>query len=625
MLSITVLLPATALLLAMVLNLTLKPAWSARLTTFCMVAALLGGLVYYSFGYGETTGDPALSIIRTPFAVIRMFVGVNDLGGISGSALVQDPKGVGVTVFWLLHLMAFYSMASAAMLTLGAEALRHLRLLLARRGDLTLIYGIHPDSIALGKACVEAGGNAVVFLAQSVPSPQITELNNMGMSVLTGEDAVQASPALFRRLGLRGRRLTVYALDAGVDRNLFFALKLLETLQALGVRAEDTRLTLPGAEDILLDLLQLTPERYGYGYVQVFDPADLTARALLRLCPPWEQIAFDPEGRATEDYHCAIVGFGRVGQAVLRELVMNGQFAGGSFRSAVFSPAFEQECGYLMADCPELLRRYETEVFPADGRSRVFYDYIGKNLSTLKLIAVCTGSEDMNREIADNLMLYLHRRGAEHISVVQCGHQGVRYQSALGSPIQKVDIYTRDLLCAEEADRAGIVLNAVYDDSPRSDWEKWVACSSFGKMSSRASGEFLPAFLRMAGVTREQAQAGHWAPEGALLEHLAETEHLRWCAFHYAMGYVPMSRVQLESNAQEWAKARSEGREASIRITRDPRRRTHACLVRWEELDELSALEGRLTGRQVDYKQIDRNNVLALPRLLGSAEPGGRP
>ena len=66
MISITVVILSTALLLAMVLNLALKPSYSARLTTVCMITALVGGLLIYGIGYAESTGSIALSMIRTP-------------------------------------------------------------------------------------------------------------------------------------------------------------------------------------------------------------------------------------------------------------------------------------------------------------------------------------------------------------------------------------------------------------------------------------------------------------------------------------------------------------------------------------------------------------------------------
>ena len=91
----------------MVLNLVLKPAWSARLTTSCMLAAAAGGLLFYGLGFAETTGDLLISVLRTPIAVTRMFVGANELAAISASRLVSPTFGL--MMFWLFHLMAFYS------------------------------------------------------------------------------------------------------------------------------------------------------------------------------------------------------------------------------------------------------------------------------------------------------------------------------------------------------------------------------------------------------------------------------------------------------------------------------------------------------------------------------------
>ena len=59
-----------------------------------------------------------------------------------------------------------------------------------------------------------------------------------------------------------------------------------------------------------------------------------------------------------------------------------------------------------------------------------------------------------------------------------------------------------------------------------------------------------------------------------------------------------------------------EGAEKNFRISRDPDRRLQACLIPWEELDDLSARENAVTGGRVDYKQMDRNNVLILSQVL---------
>ena len=140
---------STALLLALLLNLTLKPAFYPKLTALFLVISALGGVIFYGAGYMELTGDLAQTVVRTILSVLRMFLGVNELSAIAGSHLVANPANL--FVFWLLHLLAFVSVASAALNTLGAEAVRQLRFLLSRRGDLTLIYGINENCIALGK------------------------------------------------------------------------------------------------------------------------------------------------------------------------------------------------------------------------------------------------------------------------------------------------------------------------------------------------------------------------------------------------------------------------------------------------------------------------------------------
>ena len=123
-------------------------------------------------------------------------------------------------------------------------------------------------------------------------------------------------------------------------------------------------------------MLQVTPDAYGFGYVHVYDTGDLAARAMLRICPPWDLIPFGPDGRAQRDFDCVVIGFGRYGQAALKRLVMNAQFAGSSFHAAVFSPNAAEESGYLVTDSSALFTNYDISLIAADGRSRALYEYI---------------------------------------------------------------------------------------------------------------------------------------------------------------------------------------------------------------------------------------------------------
>ena len=250
MLPIPVVILSVALFLALIANLALKPAFSTRLTAKCMIFAALAGLVIYGVGFAETTGSLAVSILRTPLSVTRMFVGINELSAIEGSTPVRTPMGV--TIFWLVHMLAFFSTASAALVTIGAEVLRRLRLLLLRRGDLVILFGINDNTINVGKECL-AQGSSVVFIAETADGTVIDDLNGMGMSVITGQDAVGSGKETIRTLHPLNRKITVFALDPSVDKNLYYALALKDALRNAGVAAENTRITLPGEEEIILN------------------------------------------------------------------------------------------------------------------------------------------------------------------------------------------------------------------------------------------------------------------------------------------------------------------------------------------------------------------------------------
>ena len=243
----------------------------------------------------------------------------------------------------------------------------------------------------------------------------------------------------------------------------------------------------------------------------------------------------------------------------------------------------------------------------------------------MKYIAVCTGNDEMNTEIADHLMLYLKRMNAENICVLKCVKDHVSYQQAIGSGILTKNVYSYDMLSAVNEDRNAILINSVYDNSDRSDWDKWVTCDSFSKMSSRASAEFLPAIVRASGSTREEAMNDNW--EKLLGEEklnvLGEMEHMRWCAFHFCNGYRAMTDEEFDKRAAEYIENLRKGRPANPRIGKDTDERSHACLIPYDQLDKLSEKEKKVTGRNVNYKQSDINNVLIIPRILRQEQAEG--
>ena len=53
MLTISSLVLSTALFLAMLMNVALKPKFSKNITAVCMIIGLIGGLIFYGIGFAE--------------------------------------------------------------------------------------------------------------------------------------------------------------------------------------------------------------------------------------------------------------------------------------------------------------------------------------------------------------------------------------------------------------------------------------------------------------------------------------------------------------------------------------------------------------------------------------------
>ena len=142
-------------------------------------------------------------------------------------------------------------------------------------------------------------------------------------------------------------------------------------------------------------------------------------------------------------------------------------------------------------------------------------------------------------------------------------------------------------------------------------------------MSSRASADFMPAMLYAVGKTEEEVVENGLNLTPEQRQTLGMTEHLRWCAFHYVMGYRPMSAETFEKRAAEYLRQKQETGTSQVRITKNAAEREHACLIPWDELDELSRRENEITGKNLDYKEMDIQNVLAIEKLLRKCKENG--
>lgn len=611
----------TVLFVGMILLLATKAKVAGRVTGAMIVTVAIGGLLIYGYGYSQVSENMALAVVRGILSVCGMFLGKNELSAIDAVPLMQQQWML--LIFWLLHLLAFYITAGAAIVSVGAEALKKLRLWLARRGKLHLIYGVNDESLDLGQQLIREKNSVVVYVDGKLSADKMNAVSSAGCAVRTDASAVNGSSRFLRAIGIRKgkRQLIIYALSKDSSANIGYARSLLKSLQELEIGPFRTRLVIMGQEDQAISQLQVSQEHYGYGFVTAVRESELAARLLIRSYPPCDHIGFDADARATEDFEALVVGFGQTGQAVLKQLVMNGQFEGGTFRAAVFAPNCQSVDGFFSSQFESLLAQYDISFYPSDARSRQMFAYLRHRGNRLKYVAVCTGNEKLNREIVEELCGYFLRAGI-CVPVYQCSRQGVWAYGPDGVVIRQHKLYTPEMLSKDGLDRMAMVLNHRYqNDSDRTPLENWMRCDYFSRQSCRAAADFTCAMLRAAGKTQEQALES-WDLTAAQLLNLSKTEHHRWCAFHYCMGFSAMSEEEFEARAAEYRRQKEQSGKASIRIAKNMAGRTHACLVSWEQLVALSDKEAQVTGKWNDYQDADTQNVLAVPQLLQADRDG---
>lgn len=603
-----------AVFFAGVILLNVKPEYTARATAVCCCAAVAGGLLLYGYGFLAMGEQPVVAVLRSVFSVVRMFLVEYEFEAVEEVALYRS-GGMRI-VIWVVHMLAFYTTASVAISVIGKEAMKKLRMRFSRRKEISILYGIHADGVELGKNLENNKKSIVVYVDPEPESEASYQITAAGQLLRTDSKATTGSVSFLRSVGAfrKNRKVTLYALAADPVQNLHYAKNILEALKKGGADPKAARLVILSREDLPVDGLQSSEKEYGYGFVTAFREYALAARLLVRNYPPCNYVDFDDKGRAKGDFHVLMIGFGRVGQAVMKQLVMNAQFAGSEFRAKVFDPQCDGATGFFFRQHPGIEDNYDLTFEAHDGRSKELCDYLTANKDSIRYVVVNTGSAEHNDEIAEDLVVTLRQLGSK-APVIQCTHREICMQTADAEEPVRTGVYSSDVLYTNDIDDMAMLVNQQYQSNGKTALENWMVCDYFSRMSCRAFADAIRAFLKAAHKTEEQVLQGDWNLPQDQLENLSIMEHERWCAFHYCMGFLPMTQEEYADRVRKYEDQKKDGKP-SIRIGKNMAGKTHACLISWKALDKLSDREKNITGKAVDYKQMDRDNVLTIPNLL---------
>lgn len=602
-----------AIFFVLFINVAISPKVAKILLAITGGIAFLGGLVFYGMIFSE--GDTFLAVIQTCYITCMQFLGE------SPYEIMKDALGEASLsqeiIMTILCFCGVFTTAGTAISAVGGRLLRKIRVWIRFETPLSIIRPLNAETLEFARELIQDKRELVVF-ADEAPDPAMVEAaEQLGCVVRTDENATACRVAFLPSIGARkgSRKISVYALDSNQFSNRQYARDLLSAMQQRGMDPQNTSLTIFANEDNTNNTALCAENKYTFGTMMCISQEQMAARMLLQKAPVWDTMTFDENGRAERDFHALLIGSGKIGQAVIKQVVMNGQFAGSRFTLSVFDPNYQSVVGKLRHECGQIFEHYSIQSYPFDARSCQMYEFLQETMHSLNYIVVSTGNDDSNLEIAQQLIHYLNTHGCD-LPIHICSRRGL--QRITDTDVERWGIFSCQVLCTDDIDRKAMLLNNIYckgtEKTVRTNWD---SCNYFNRMSSRASADYAPAFLKMAGLSADTIPTGDWyTPEQ--MENMAISEHERWCAFHYCMGIRKMTAEEFEERSQIYRKEKEKDAETKYRISKDIDSKIHACLVPWEELDALSAAENAVTGGSVDYKQMDRDNVTMLPQLMQS-------
>jgi hypothetical protein len=548
-------------------------------------------------------------VMRSVMDVGMMFCGWNDCDVFY--ALPESNNPLNVVLFWLLHMIAFFMCTAALLIRFGNDLLRWIRIMTSRTSHIDIVFGVNNDSVAFGSNISDMKGRMLVYVDSIIGEEYETSIGGLGGLTYSDKDAVKATASFLKKLRIKPQKtsLRLYAFSSEYDRNLHYAQMMSESLENYGMLPDLTELVLLGTEEWKGIIFQSSETQYGYGNVMSFDEHEMSSRLLMYKYPLCNAIDFDENGRAAEDVNVLIVGFGRIGHEVLRKVIANGQFEGSSFHATIWDPNFEHRVGFFRSQYPKMFANYDISFEPYGGRGSKIFSFIHENAQKLNYIVICLDNRDTARDIAVQMIDRLRTLGYSK-KVYTCDSKSVRCYSQYIKECETHWIYDSELLYSGELDKYAMELNHRYTGGKNAH-EDWKHCDYFGRMSSRASVDYLIPLIR-----RIKTKMNTDTLTDEQRENLAKSEHLRWCAFHYTCGYDAMDKEEFIRRVKNYQDEIMKRGSSRIKVTKDSGKMLHVCLVDWDELDEISGIENSITNGSKDYKASDRANVDMVAELM---------
>lgn len=591
------------------------------------------GLLIYSYAYyclgDKDVGSLSISLIKSVSATFKMFAGYSLLSDADLQKVYTQHSILITFIYYLIHILAFTVTISTIILATCKKYVNKLYKflkLLNPSGDIYVFYKYNEFTKKLLNQLSKKENNNTAIIMDNDRLNHIEDVFNdlvWDKSYLIINESTECGSELYKILtnnNYKSNNLKLFALNDDIYDNYHFANDIFNIIH----NGSHNHITLTTFSDDQIDFSKLQEDN-GFDYIRSFNKKDIIARSLVREYPPCNYVNFNKcKAMDGESFNCLLIGFGELGQKILKRLFVYGQFVNCKFNCSIIDEDFDNVCAEFESEFDFVLDntiaknyKFITDNVNIDysnsinARSKDFYDYISKNIKELDYIVVSTSSSKTNNEIVKNL-LHLKKKFIDaDFDVFDCLEDRIyAYQS--GNIRNDVNIL--DYILDDSIDALGKLINYAYSFSNSDDIaqindinnvkveidEKWSKSNAYGKNSSISSAEFYKTILKVIGKenSRDYKSINSYIANlsNEQKECLGKLEHNRWSAFMLTEGYRYM-----DYNSKIGRK--------------DNERKLHACLIPYEALSDLDVKEEKITGENPNNKEKDIKNVMMAIRI----------
>ena len=237
---------STILFIVLIIYISKYPQKGAKPLKVTFIIMFIGGMAIYctchyleleyaidgqikssSLGWARSE-DAAYVHIAYIMIMSVMDVGLMFYGRGNSSVFYSLPESKNplfVLVYWLIHMIAFYTVASALLVRFGNDLLQWIRMATTKVSEVDLMFGINSNSLALGRTIADPERSRLVYVDGRGGESYEAAIRDLEGFIFSSTEALKASPSFLRSIRIKPHK-TIFrlcALSEDYDGNLQYA------------------------------------------------------------------------------------------------------------------------------------------------------------------------------------------------------------------------------------------------------------------------------------------------------------------------------------------------------------------------------------------------------------------